>query len=150
MKGALFLALGAVLYRVGTVKLADLGGIGRKMPLTFAAFVIAGLGIIGTPGTAGFVSKWYLAVGALDKGRWPLVFLIVASSLIALVYIGRVVEVAYFRATSDATEKASDPPLNMLLPILALAAATVYFGVFTELSAGVASKAAQALLGGIK
>ena len=109
MKGALFLALGAVFYRVGTVKLADLGGIGRKMPLTFAAFVIAGLGIIGTPGTAGFISKWYLAVGALDKGWWPLVFLIVASSLIALVYIGRVVEVAYFRPTSRGRREGVGP-----------------------------------------
>jgi multicomponent Na+:H+ antiporter subunit D len=139
-----------VIYRAGTVKLADLGGIGRKMPLTFAAFVIAGLGIIGTPGTAGFISKWYLAVGALDKGQWPLVFLIVASSLIALIYIGRVIEVAYFHPTSAAAEKASDPPLNMLLPILALAAATLYFGIFTDPSAGIASKAAQALMGGLK
>lgn len=150
MKGALFLALGAVVYRAGTVKLADLGGIGRRMPLTFAAFVIAGLGIIGTPGTAGFVSKWYLALGALDKGLWPLVFLIVASSLIALVYIGRVVEVAYFRDTSEAAARASDPPLNMLVPIVVLSAATIYFGFFTELSAGVAAKAAQALVGGLK
>ena len=72
MKGALFLALGAIAYRLGTVKLADLSGIGRRMPLTCAAFVIGGLGIIGTPGTAGFISKWYLAVGALDGagGRW--------------------------------------------------------------------------------
>ena len=77
-------------------------------------------------------------------------FLIVASSLIALFYVGRVVEVAYFRATSEASEKASDPPLNMLVPILVLAMATVYFGFFTDLSAGVASKAAQALVGGLK
>lgn len=150
MKGALFLALGAVVYRAGTVKLTDLGGIGRKMPLTFAAFVVAGLGVIGTPGTAGFISKWYLVLGALDKGQWPLVFLIVASSLIALIYIGRVIEVAYFRPTSAIAGKASDPPLNMLLPILMLAGATVYFGVFTDLSAGIASKAAQALIGGLK
>jgi multicomponent Na+:H+ antiporter subunit D len=150
MKGALFLALGAIVYRAGTVKLADLGGIGRRMPLTFAAFVIAGLGIVGTPGTAGFISKWYLALGALDRGLWPLVFLIVASSVIALIYIGRVVEVAYFRPTSAFAEKVSDPPLNMLLPILALAAATAYFGIFTELSAGIAGKAAQALVGGLK
>ena len=150
MKGVLFLALGAVVYRAGTVTLADLGGIGRRMPLTFAAFVVAGLGLIGTPGTAGFISKWYLALGALDKGQWPLVFLLVASSLIALVYVGRVVEVAYFRPTSEAAAKAHDPPLNMLLPILILAAATIYFGIFTELSAGIAGKAAQALIGGLK
>jgi multicomponent Na+:H+ antiporter subunit D len=150
MKAALFLALGAVVYRAGTVKLAELGGIGRTMPLTFGVFVVAGLGIIGTPGTAGFISKWYLALGALDRNQWPLVFLLVASSLISLVYIGRVIEVAYFRSTSEAAAKTSDPPLNMLLPILLFGAATVYFGIFTELSAGVAGKAAQALLTGLK
>jgi multicomponent Na+:H+ antiporter subunit D len=150
MKGALFLALGAIAYRIGTVTMADLGGIGRKMPLTFASFVIAGLGVIGTPGTAGFISKWYLAVGALDKGWWPLVFLIVASSLISVVYIGRVVEVAYFRPASGACKAAEDPPLNMLIPILVLAAASIYFGVDTKLSAGLASKAAEALAGELK
>ncbi len=148
MKGALFLALGALVYRTGTVRLDDLGGIGRRMPLTFAAFVVAGLSIIGTPGTAGFISKWYLALGALDRGWWPVVFLIVASSLISLVYIGRVIEVAYFRPASIAAEKAHDPPLNMLIPILVLGAATIYFGIEAELSAGIASKAAEALAGG--
>jgi multicomponent Na+:H+ antiporter subunit D len=150
MKGALFLALGAVAYRLGTVKLTDLGGLGRKMPITFAAVVIAGFGIIGTPGTAGFISKWYLAVGALDKGWWPLVFLIVASSLISVIYIGRLVEVAYFRPPSGPCETAKDPPLTMLVPILLLGAATVYFGIDTELTVGIASKAAEALLGGLK
>jgi multicomponent Na+:H+ antiporter subunit D len=148
MKGALFLALGALVYRTGTVRLDDLGGIGRRMPLTFAAFVVAGLSIIGTPGTAGFLSKWYLALGALDRGWWPVVFLIVAGSLISLVYIGRVIEVAYFRPASIAAEKAHDPPLNMLIPILVLGAATIYFGIEAELSAGIASKAAEALIGG--
>ena len=97
MKAALFLAAGAIFYRVGTVQLKELVGIGRKMPLTMAAFTIAGFGLVGTPGTSGFVSKWYLALGALDKGWWVLVFLIVGSSLIALVYVGRVLEVAWLR-----------------------------------------------------
>jgi multicomponent Na+:H+ antiporter subunit D len=150
MKGTLFLALGAVVYRLGSVTLNDLAGAGRRMPLTFAAFVIGGLGIIGTPGTAGFISKWYLAIGAMDRGWWPLVFLIVASSLIAVVYIGRVVEVAYFRPMSAAVEELKDPPLSMMLPILILAAATIYFGFDTELSAGIASRAAEALVEAFK
>ncbi len=94
MKAALFMSLGAVVYRMGAGRISDLSGLGRKMPLTMAAFVVAGLGIIGVPGTAGFISKWYLAVGALEKGYWQLVFVIVVSSLIAVVYIGRIIEVA--------------------------------------------------------
>jgi multicomponent Na+:H+ antiporter subunit D len=149
IKGALFLALGAVVYRCGSVTLRDLGGIGRAMPLTFAAFVAAGLSLIGVPGTAGFISKYYLIVGAYEEW-WPLTFLIVASSLIGLVYIGRVVEVAYFRPTSDAVARAKDPPLMMLVPILTLALASIYFGIDTQLTVGVAGRIAETLLGGLK
>lgn len=150
MKTALFLALGAIAYRVGVMRLRDLSGIGRKMPLTMAAFVVAGLGLMGVPGTAGFITKWYLAIGAIDAGMTPLVFLIVASSLIAVVYIGRVIEVAYFREPSVACSDAKDPPLSMLLPLLLLAAATIYLGFDTRLTAGIASDVAEALLGGLK
>jgi multicomponent Na+:H+ antiporter subunit D len=150
MKATLFLALGAILYRAGTVRLGDLSGIGRRMPLTMAAFTIAGFALVGTPGTVGFISKWYLAVGALDKGWWPLVFLIVVSSLIALVYVGRVLEMAWLREPAPALEKVSDPPAAMLLPVIALAAATIYFGIDTEWTAGLASSAATSLLGGLR
>ena len=132
------------------MQLSDLAGIGRKMPLTMTAFTIAGFGLVGTPGTSGFISKWYLALGALDKGWWVLVFLIVASSLIALVYVGRVLEVVWLREPSPALAQASDPPLSMLLPIVVLAAATIYFGFDTEWTAGIASTAAKGLLGGLR
>jgi multicomponent Na+:H+ antiporter subunit D len=150
MKAALFLAVGAIFYRVGTVQLSELAGIGRKMPLTTAGALIAGLGLIGTPGTAGFISKWYLAVGALDRGWWPLVFLLVASSLVSVVYVGRVVEIACFRPTAERNAAAKDPPLSMLLPLLVLAAATIYLGVDTRFSVGIAGQAAAWLLGGLR
>ena len=150
MKAALFLAAGAIFYRVGTVQLKELVGIGRKMPLTMAAFTIAGLGLVGTPGTSGFVSKWYLALGALDKGWWVLVFLIVGSSLIALVYVGRVLELAWLRDPSPAIAHANDPPLSMLLPLIVLATATIYFGIDTEWTAGIAGTAAKAMLEGLR
>ena len=150
MKAALFLAVGAIFYRGCIVRLEDLAGIGRKMPVTMAAFTIAGLGLVGTPGTSGFISKWYLAIGALDKGWWILVFLIVASSMIALVYVGRVLEVAWLREPSPQVAEARDPPLSMLLPLVVLALATVYLGFDTEWTAGVAGTAAKSLLGGLR
>ena len=149
-KGALFLVLGAVVYRIGTVNIGALAGLGRRMPVTMGAFVIGGLSIIGTPGTAGFISKWYLAVGAFEKGWWWLVFLLVTSSLLSVVYIGRVVEVTWFRPVSKESEKATEMPLQMLIPTLILVAATVYFGIDTSLTAGVASKAADVLLAGYR
>jgi multicomponent Na+:H+ antiporter subunit D len=150
MKAALFLVAGAIVFRIGTVRIADLAGIGRKMPVTMTAFTIAGFGLVGTPGTAGFISKWYLAVGALDEGWWVLVFVIVASSLIALVYVGRIVEVAWMREPAPTVAEARDPPPSMLLPVVVLAAATIYFGIDTEWTAGIADAVAKALLGGMR
>jgi len=150
MKAALFMAIGAVFYRIGSVKLDDLAGIGKRMPITMAAFVIAGFSIIGVPGTVGFVSKWYLVLGAFEQGWWWLAFLIVASSLISVVYIGRIVEVVWFRPVSAAAKRAEEPPLSMLLPTLLLVAATVYFGIDTSATAGIAGRAAEWLMVGIK
>jgi multicomponent Na+:H+ antiporter subunit D len=150
MKAALFLAAGAVFLRIGSVRLADIAGLGRRMPATLTAFAIAGLGIVGTPGTAGFISKWYLALGSLQHGSWTLVFLIVASSLISLVYIGRVIEFAWFRPPSPVAAQAAEPPLAMLLPLLVLAAGTIYFGLDSELPIEIAGKAAASLLGALR
>jgi multicomponent Na+:H+ antiporter subunit D len=148
MKATLFLGVGAIFYRIGSVQIKDLAGIGRRMPLTVGAFTVAGFALIGTPGTVGFVSKWHLALGAIDRGSWLLVFLIIGSSIIAMVYLGRVLEIAWMREPTPQNASADDLPLGMLLPILILAAATVYFGIDTEWTAGVAGAAARALLGG--
>jgi multicomponent Na+:H+ antiporter subunit D len=150
IKTTLFMALGAVFFRIGSVQISDMAGMGRRMPMTMAAFTIAGLGLIGIPGTAGFISKWYLAVGAIEKGYWVVVFLIVASSLLAVIYVGRVVEAAYFREPSKLAQDATDPPALMLVPIAVLAVLTVYFGLDTRLSAGLASGAAEMLIGGTR
>ena len=150
MKTVLFLAIGAAVYRIGTLRLHDLDGIGPRMPLTMIAVIVGGLSLIGTPGTAGFISKYYLAVGALDKGWWWLVFIIVVSSSIAVLYMGKVIEAVWFREPSEFAKKASDPPLAMLLPILFLTVAVIWFGFDTRLTVDIASKAAEALLGGVK
>lgn len=148
MKTALFFALGAMAYRTGVLTLPSLSGIGRKMPVTTAAFVVAGLGLIGVPGTAGFISKWYLALGAIEHGWTWLVFLIVLSSLLAVIYVGRFVEIAYFREPSADLAGVREPPPTMLLPLLALAFTTVYLGFDTRLTGGIATRIAEFLLGG--
>lgn len=150
MKAALFLAMGAVFYRISSVKIEDMAGIGRHMPITMGVFAIAGLGLIGVPGTAGFISKWYLAVGALEEGWLWLVMLLVASSVISVIYVGRVIEVVWLRPASGATIAAKDPPLEMLIPMVLLGAATVYFGFDTSMTSDISSKAAAFLLGGAR
>ncbi len=148
IKGGLFLALGCIALRVGSVELDDLRGIGRRMPLTMFAWVLGGLGLIGVPLTAGFISKWYLVGAALERGWWPVAVLILISSLLALIYVWRVVEVAYFREPNERMVQVREAPLSMLIPVWVLIGATLFFGVWTSLSAGVARQAAAALLGG--
>ena len=147
MKGAIFMCLGAVFLRHASVHSDTLQGLGRRMPLTFAALVVAGLSLIGVPGTVGFISKLYLVRAALDIGWWPVAVLILLSSLLAVVYVWRVVEIVYMRAPiADHTDKGEAPP-QILIPTLLLAAACIYFGLDTELSIGVANRAAETLLG---
>ena len=147
MKGGLFLVVACALSRVASPDLEALRGLGRKMPLTMAAFVVGGLSLIGVPGTVGFVSKWFLVLGALDKGLYLVAFFILASSLLAVVYVWRVVEIMYFRESAVPVER-DEAPLSMLVPTWILIGGTVYFGLNTELTAGVAHTAAQFLLGG--
>ena len=68
MKGALFLVLGAIFYRVGSCNIDRMAGLAKQMPWTMAAFVGGGLSLIGVPLTAGFISKWYLILAALETG----------------------------------------------------------------------------------
>ena len=146
MKGALFLAMGCVFYQLGSVALSDLDGVGRRMPWTMAAFVIGGLSLIGIPLTAGFVSKFYLLWAALDLGLYWLVGLILLSSLLAIIYVWRVIEVAYLREPPPGSDKV-EAPLSLLLPTWVLALANIYFGIDTRVSVGVAENAAKFLLG---
>ncbi len=147
MKGALFLALGCVFYSIGSVAIRDMAGIAKEMPFTMAAFVMAGLSLIGVPLTAGFISKWLLLRAAFELGLWWLALLIVASSLLAIIYVWRVIEVAYFQPRPDGRVAAREAPLSLLLPTWILALANLYFGVETSVPVGLARSAAIALFG---
>ncbi|MCB1627881.1 MAG: monovalent cation/H+ antiporter subunit D family protein [Xanthomonadales bacterium] len=146
MKGALFLALGCIAYRVGNNDVDRMRGLGKAMPWTMAAFVIGGLSLIGVPLTVGFISKWYLVLAALEQGWWWLVVVILVSSLLAVIYIWRIVEVAYFQP-SESRDVQREAPLGLLLPTWALVLMNLWFGVDTRLSVGLAEQAALALTG---
>ena len=149
IKTALFMSLGCVAYRVGALSLSSFEGLGSRMPWTMGAFVIGALSLVGVPITVGFVSKWYLIYAAIDRGWWLLAGFIVMTSLIALAYVWRVVEIAYFRAPREGSIQAQavEAPLPMLVPLWILIAANIYFGLDTTLTVGVAQQAAETLLG---
>jgi len=149
IKGTAFMAIGAIIYSTGAVTLQDLEGIGKRMPLLMAAFIVAGLGLIGVPLTAGFISKWQLVTATLEADMWPLAALILLSSLFAVIYVWRIFEVAYLRQPAIGHKATKPLPLSMLIPTWALALASVYFGTHATFTIDLAHMAARQLMGGL-
>jgi multicomponent Na+:H+ antiporter subunit D len=147
MKGALFMAVGAIIYRIGVCRMDKIHGLGRAMPWTFGAIVIGGLSLVGVPGTAGFVSKWYLVMAALEQQAWISIAAILLGSLLAVVYVGKLIEALYFKPVTDTGKTVKEAPILLLVPTWGLALANIYFGLDTDLTVGVAEKAAAVLTG---
>ncbi len=148
MKGALFLSMGAVCFRLGNTFIDNMQGIGRQMPWTMAAFLIGGLSLIGVPLTVGFVSKWYLILAALEQGWWLVAVVVLIGSLIALIYIWRVVEAVYLQPRPDQSETMREAPAWLLIPTWILVLANIYFGMDASLTTRFAFSATSVLMGG--
>ncbi len=147
MKGGLFLVAGCIFARLGSSAIEDMRGLGKRMPLTAAALVVAGLGLIGVPGTVGFVSKWVLVSAAIERQYFDVTILILLSSLLALVYVWRLVEVMYLSEPPVGAEEV-EAPARFLIPAWILVSASVYFGFATDQTLCIAGAAARQLLGG--
>ncbi|MHC8509701.1 MAG: monovalent cation/H+ antiporter subunit D family protein [Rhodospirillales bacterium] len=148
MKGLAFMAVGCVALQCGSVMLSDFAGMGRRMPLTMAAFILAGLSLIGTPLTVGFVSKFVLVQAAVDAGWWAAAAAVPLSSLLAIVYVWRVVEVAYFQEPKAENAAVTEAPVMMLAAMGVTAAAVIWFGANAASTVAAAQQAAAQLLGG--
>ena len=146
MKGTLFMALGLIAFRFASTELSVMSGIGKTMPLTMAAFLIGGLSLIGVPGTAGFISKWYLVTALLDASLWPLALVILIASVLTLIYIGRVIEVAYFQPAPEGITQ-QKVPKSMLVALWVFALSNIYFGLYSDISIGISSLAVNQLIG---
>lgn len=105
--------------------------------------------MIGVPGTVGFVSKWYLVLAALDERRYLIAFAVLLSSLLAVAYVWKVIEIAFFDRPGD-ERPISDAPWHLAVPTCLTLAAAVYFGIWTELPIELANQAAASLVGGAR
>jgi len=151
VKAALFMSVGCIIYRVGHAHRPSFDNLFKQMPFTCTAFIVSGLGLVGVPLTVGFVSKFTLIGAALEQGWWIVAALVLISSLLAVIYIGRVVEAMLFRETRQASTEFSgmrEAPLSMLIPMYVLIAAGLYFGINGSVTLNIAGEAAQQLLGG--
>ncbi|MBS1269859.1 MAG: Na(+)/H(+) antiporter subunit D1 [Gammaproteobacteria bacterium] len=147
IKSALFMALGTAFVRTGGFSIDQIQGMGRYMPWTMAALLVAGLSLVGVPLTAGFVSKWYLILAAIEHDYLWLAIIVVAGSLLTLAYVWRVIEAGYFKPIPNHIEQRREAGAGLLVPLWILVLANLYFGIDTSLTLGAAHGAARALLG---
>ncbi|HVN65727.1 MAG TPA: proton-conducting transporter membrane subunit, partial [Methanomicrobiales archaeon] len=132
-KLTMFFVAGAVAVETGKTRISELGGMGRRMPAEFGAFTLATLSMAGLPPMAGFVSKWYLSVGAWGAGDWWILLVLVASSVLNLAYFLPIIIRAFFRHYDGPV---SGSRWTLGGPTLATAAGALVLGVWTTIPYG--------------
>ena len=139
-KCCLFLCGGAVEQATGTAELDELGGLGKKMPVTFAACLIAALSVSGIPPFNGFVSKWMVYQSVIQMGTtqtsmaaklWP-IWLIVAifGSALTLAYSVKIIHSVFLSRLPSELGDVKEVSLPMKVPMVILASLCVFFGIF--------------------
>ncbi len=127
-KITLFFAAGAVLVAAHEKDISRMGGLGRTMPITFGAFFIGSLSIIGLPPAGGAWSKWFLGMGTLEAGQIGLLVVLMVSSLLSLVYLLEVPVRAFFSAPPEDVHRGEgihEAPRLMLIAMTVTALATL-------------------------
>ena len=135
-KNALFLCAGAIIYKTGKTKCCELVDIGKQMPKTMIIFTIAGLSLVGIPLFAGFVSKWYIVVGALDIHNGLIgniafigACVLMISALLTAGYLLVVSCKGFFSKDSDNQIESKEVNNTMLIPMAILSMGIIYFGI---------------------
>ncbi len=138
-KGTLFMCAGIIAEETGKKNISQLNGMGRRLPLTMGAFTIAALGMIGLPPLAGFVSKWWLGIGAGEANQPLVMGILVTSSMLNAIYFLPIIYRAFFMKPTADEEKELVKPKNrletvptMLVPILITTTMTGILGIFAS------------------
>lgn len=129
MKITLFFCAGAIYVKTHREKISELDGIGVQMPVTMGAFALASLGLAGLPPIVGFVSKWYLAWGAMESQQPIFLALLLLSGVLNAGYFFPIVIRAFFRSSAT-FKKFDEAPLLMLVPLVLTAALSFLLGLF--------------------
>jgi len=130
-KITLFFAAGSIYTSSKKTEVSQLAGIGKRMPWTMAAFSIGALSMIGVPPAAGFISKWYLLMGAFQAQQHIVIAVIVVSTLLNTAYFVPLIYAAYFRRDhSETILSYGEAPLPVVIALCMTAAMTVLLFVF--------------------
>ncbi|MCO6459447.1 MAG: monovalent cation/H+ antiporter subunit D family protein [Pirellulaceae bacterium] len=137
MKITLFFCAGNLAEALGVHRVSELNGVGRRMPWTMAAFTVGALGMIGVPPTAGFISKWYLAMGASAAEEPWYILVLVVSSVLNACYFLPIVYAAWFKQPAgpwpvDQRAGRLETKLSLLVPTIATALLVVGFGLLAS------------------
>ena len=143
MKAGLFYTSGALKFRYDIHETTQLGQIYRQMPATSLTMTVCALSMIGLPPFAGFFSKWYLALGAIENGQYGFVAVLIASSLLSAIYFFRVLEKLYMDKKDEKiaenagrSNKKLELPWQIIVPMLVAVAAVILIGLFNSYIVG--------------
>ena len=146
IKAAIFLAIGCLVFSSKIVNIDQLAGLGKRMPMVAVCITVSSLSLIGVPGTVGFISKWYLVLGSLEQGLWIVVFALAVSSILALIYVGRIIELIWFHTPVGGMVSQNKIPFEMIAVTVLMTIATIYFGIDTRLTGDLAKIAVENVL----
>uniref|UniRef100_A0A7C3ERP2 NADH-quinone oxidoreductase subunit M n=1 Tax=Candidatus Methanomethylicus mesodigestus TaxID=1867258 RepID=A0A7C3ERP2_9CREN len=146
MKGAAFLCAGAIIHRIGTRQMGEMGGIARKMPVTAIALSISLLALIGMPPLNGFISELTIVTASLESPYGWLGLAVIMNSILSSAYYLQVIRVILQPIKSERVEGAREAPLAMLVPIVLMAALIVILGLWPDFAMDVMRRSADSLM----
>jgi|Deesub1362B_J571_1020462.scaffolds.fasta_scaffold00004_450 proton-translocating NADH-quinone oxidoreductase chain N len=130
-KGLAFLAVGSIIYRLETRSISKIEGLGRKMPFTAAALIIALLGLAGMPPLPGFWSKWLLIYSSIQAGLWGLAFIGVFNSVLAVIFYLWLLQRLFFaEPTEKVLDEGKEPPFPIKLALALLMVIMIIIGFY--------------------
>lgn len=148
-KITLFFCAGAIFVATGIKNISDMEGLGKRMPVTMAAFFIGSLSVIGLPPCGGFISKWYIVIGTVEAERLAMLAVILTSSLLNAAYFLPVVYRAFFSKKPQVLGvEIKEAPIWCLVPLVLTAVISILLFFFPQPFLDLAELSSKAFVGG--
>jgi len=150
-KALLFLATGYMIYRVGSMEISSLEGMGKKMPLSSLGFTIGAFSLIGLPPFVGFASKFLIIRSALERHSslyTVFIGIVLLGTVIEAAYLFKVIQVLYFKGSTEETK--IEAPISALIPVIILILLIIGIGIYPKILSGILNSSSLEFLDRIK